>query len=307
MKIFIRPPLLLLTCAVLIFGSCGRPPDGTKTYNLLDFTAAMLKKADELQNNQKELIDFAKAASALETVLSFRENEEIIFRSTDFTPSPEHFAVSIPGNRFRTVKPVYITNGPRNEYLYSLDGETWYRSRNDNDKNIENLHIDFHYDVGHDRDAGRLVINHRTAARVGGTPQPEKIRNKRNIVPLAPGMRYSNTDKKRVTVNLDNNILYLPPGTILKGNFILTGNLLSSRLTASEYSMKALRDLFLFRRGFLFAVSFNNEEWNNGILSFDINFALDLYSPEKGVLEMDILLGLTHKSSAREAKRISLE
>lgn len=267
----------------------------------------MLKKAEELQTDPTKLVEFAAAASAVNIVLSWNQDEEIVFTSKDFSPNTEHFVVSIPGNKFRTTKPIYVTNGPKNEFLYSLDNKTWYRTRNDNEKKIENLHIDFFYDISKDKNNKRLSIVHRTAAKIGANPVPESFRNKRTIVPLEAGKHYSHTDKKMVNVNLDDNILYLPPGTILKGNLILTGNLLFSRLSASQFNMKALRDLFLYRKGFMFAVSFNNRDWNNGLLSFDIDFAMDLYSPEKGALEMDVLLGLKHKPSEREDKRVSME
>ena len=105
---------------------------------------------------------------------------------------------------------------------------------------------------------------------VGRAPKIMTPSKNKSIVELKKGMIFSNVDEKKVTTDLKKVILYVPEGTILSGRVNVDGNIIKSEFKDNIISIKAIQNIFIYIKKYIFSISLDKKSWDVNILSFNI-------------------------------------
>lgn len=256
--------------------SCGPPPEGAETVNGLTIVNDMLDEMYKIQDkpeirkkNNKEFEDlnwifaFSKNGTLEVYLKELKENHPL------FDPK-RMILKTTEDNSLEVVRPLYVTYDFWKQMYISFNKEWWYPMRNDLENNIENYRMVFDMNKTLDIENASLSVGFAGGVTLVETSKPVKLENKK-IVTLEKGMIFDAKDAQKITTDLVPNILHLPQGTRLTMDYIIEGNLLEVKTKGSNYSIKFLRDIFLFPKGQFISISFDNEDWDNPIFSFTFN------------------------------------
>lgn len=278
---------LLILFIVLV--SCGAPPENTPTLNFLELVSIVIGKAMDAKGDKKKQISFMDEANSIDAILAVYKGSKIVIQTEEVTPTPDDVVYSLGNNQFKQTRTMYITAGhDKNEMIFSLDGKTWYSSKNDLKKDIENVVADYYFITQLDEATKTLFVTIRGAMKLGKTLTPLKDPPlKRETVYLKPGMVFAHLNKSKITVDLNEKILYLPVGTIYSGKLFTEGNLIKTDTFENGLTIKFLKTLFVYVKHKNISISFDKQDWGVSILSFSLSPFVEVFSTEDGGIYLD--------------------
>lgn len=282
---------------LLILFSCRPPARDVEAVNFLDLLNTILNKALDVKNDIGRQKEFMEEANKINSILYLPKNAEIILKSEKHKPSENDIAYTLENNMFYLNKPVYITAGKKkDEIIFSLDRVNWYNTESDLSKNIENIKTDYFFKTDYNSKINRLEVVYSGSILPGRMMIRAEDPNFRPTISLREGMTFAHTDKKNITVDLKNYILYLPKGTKMSGNFLIEGNLAASSIN-SDISLKFLRDIYLYIRGRMISISFDKKDWGTTIFSFNLSQKVDISAIDNNHIFFDMHIKLEYKGS----------
>jgi hypothetical protein len=282
------PLFILLTAAVALMGiSCGRPSPDAQTVNVLEWTDSMIERANEISGNVEAFRTFYKKNTEAKRVYEMLEGTRMIIRSKEGNTVPGALMRTLEDNTVILERPIYVTEGKKNEALVSTDGETWYTTRNDIDLEIDNFVSHYHFETDYRSEDLFMEIEYDFAMTFNDSRTEERVRGRRDVEVLEAGMVFKDSaNDARENYNLRRNIVYLPEGTKISIDFLIEGNLLTSRDVGGAMKVEFLRDMYFFRDGVMFGLSWNNRDWDLPILSFEFDPLLLVEAVEDDYVEV---------------------
>lgn len=271
--------LLLFTIIIfiLIF-SCGEPPVNMPETNLIDLIKKNLDLLNEVKNDvQKSINYFKELTNNFNALIAFYKDSTITTSSDEALPNKEDFLYTLKDNKFLVRRSLYVTFQDK-QTLYSFDKIIWYSNRSDANKEIEGVKNDYYFNSK--VDGNNIYVKYKMSFSVGRNPIIVKLDKDRETIDLKKDMVFASSQQEKVTADLENKILFVPENTILDGSVNIDGNLVESKNTESDFTIKALQNIYLYIKGISFSVSFDKKNWNPNILSFDINPNIEVYAKD---------------------------
>lgn len=281
------PLLLILAVVSVVTTSCGRPSPNAETVNILDWSHSMIERANEISGDVEAFRSFYKRNNEAKRVFEMTEGTRMIIRSREGKTVPGALMRTLEDNTVILERPIFVTEGKKNEALVSTDGETWYTTRNDIDLEIDNFVGHYHFETDYRPEDLFIEIEYDFALTFNDGRTEERVRGRRDVTVLEAGMVFKDSaDDDRENFNLKRSIVYLPAGTKISIDFLIEGNLLTSRDIAGDMKIDFLRDMYFFRDGILFGLSWNNRDWNLPVLSFEFDPLLLVEAIEDDYIEV---------------------
>ena len=272
MKLYLPALCIIIAGAALVSTSCGRPSPEAETVNILEWSHSMIERANEISGNVEAFRTFYKRNSEAKRVYEMLEGTRVVIKSRRGDTVPGALLRTLEDNTVVLEQPIYVTEGKKNEALVSTDGETWYTTRNDLDLEIDNFVSYYHFDTDYRPEDLFMEIEYDFAMTFNDDKTEERVRGRREVSVLEAGMVFKDSaDDSRENYNLRRDIVYLPEGTKISIDFLIEGNLLTSRDRDGAMRVEFLRDMYFFRDGILFGLSWDNRNWDLPIFSFEFD------------------------------------
>ncbi len=263
---------------ILALSGCSKPPDGVAPRNILEYAYTVLTELNPLSGDVDGFREYFKAREQEDRVLEFAGGSVIEVQSSYGKDVPGIVLRSLPDNQLFVETPLYVTEGRKNEALISADGKTWYSTRTDFDRGIDNFRNRYHYRMDYRPRSKYLRILYTLSVAFNESLEERKVWGNRPVTVLRQGMVFKHENSSRINYDLSDKIVYIPRGTIIDGNFKLAGNLLETDKEDGVIRLKILRDLYFYQRGKRFGLSFDNSEWRVNIFAFKIGSLLQVYA-----------------------------
>ena len=281
-----------IAAAVLVLlTGCGPPPPGAETVNVLDYTYDTMKILDRFSGDVEGFRRFFTKHMEADRVFEFLKGSRVEIESRAGIDYPGVILRSLPDNNLVLEQGLYVTERRNNEALVSLDGETWYSTRNDFDRGIDNFKNYYDYELAYRPAERYLHINYNLSSGFNDEREEVFVPPWRRVKTIEKGMVFKHPDKDKVNYNLKRRIVYIPPGTVVNPNFRFTGNLMKSDKRNGAVEIDILRDIYLYYKGMRIGISFDNEDWSIKIFSFKIG-SLMLVEADKDD-HINVLFGLS--------------
>ncbi|MFP4563836.1 MAG: hypothetical protein ACLFRY_11080 [Spirochaetia bacterium] len=272
MKLYLPVLLILAVGTAFLTFSCGRPSPEAETVNILEWTDYMIDRANEISGDVEAFRSFYKKNSEAKRVYEMLQGTRMIIKSREGKTVPGALMRTLENNTVILERPIYVSEGKKNEALVSTDGETWYTTRNDIDLEIDNFVSHYQFETDYRPENLFMEIEYDFAMTFNESRTEERVRGKRDVEILEAGMVFKDSaDNARENFNLRRNIVYLPEGTRISIDFLIEGNIVTSRDVEGAMKVEILRDMYFFRDGILFGLSWDNRDWSLPILSFEFD------------------------------------
>ena len=273
MRIFrktVTAVILFVAGTLLLFSSCGPPPPGSETVNVLDYTYETMKVLDKFSGDVEGFRTFFTEHMEADRVFEFLKGSRIEVESRPGPVYPDVILRSLPDNNLLLEKGLYVTERRNNEALVSLDGKNWYSTRNDFDRGIDNFKNYYDYELLYRPLEQYLHISYNLSSGFNDTREDVFVPPWRRVETIKKGMVFKHPDKDKVNYNLKRRIVYIPPGTVVDPTFRFAGNLMLSEKRGGTIEVDILRDIYLYYKGMRIGISFDNKDWSVKIFSFKI-------------------------------------
>lgn len=254
--------------------SCGSPPENATYMNILELTDFLAKKTLILKGDHEALKIFQEEGKNQNIVIEIDKDSKITFQ-TKYYPIPnknENIGYSLDNHTYKLLKDLYLTKGKRkNEFLFSFDHQTWYSTarKNKNSEWIENIFVDYFFDVQYEKTNNFLSLLLYGSAKLGRNPFPvDPPLKSQTILTKQDQILYH--AKGKGDLQLHKNILKIPKGTTLKTMATITGNLINTKNENGLLQILFLKDLFLYYKKNSVSISFNKTDWDISIFNFQL-------------------------------------
>ena len=280
-KVKQKPIFLLMTagCIVLFFFfGCSRPPRSMSTVNILDYSATTLSEVQHFSGDIEGFRNYYKEKRDNHNVFEFLEGTRVEVESTYGGYVKETVLRSLPDNGLVLERPLYVTEGEKNEALVSTDKNVWYSTKTDFERGIDNFRNRYDFRLDYRPGARYLNVLYDLCVAFNETMEKRYIREHRREKVLEKGMVFKHNNPFRVNYDLKDKIVYLPKGTVIHTHFALAGNLIRSEKKDGAIVVDVLQDFYFYQKGLRFGFSFDNKDWRHSILSFKIAPLLEVYA-----------------------------
>lgn len=289
MRTLLKACIICILLAAVLTG-CGPPPPGFETVNVLDYTYETLKELNKYSGDVEGFRTFFTKNRDANRVFEFSGGTRIEIES-DYGDYYQGVVLrSLPNNDLILERGLYVTEGRKNEALVSLDGNNWYSTRTDFDKEIDNFRNFYSYDMTYRPLTDYLYIRYKLSSGFNDERKEVFVPPWRRTETIEQGMVFKHPDKNKVNYDLTRGIVYIPPGTVIDPNFRFLGNLMQSNKKRGIIEINVLRDMYLYYRGIRFGISFDNENWDLKLFSFKIGSLMQVVADEKD--HISVLFGL---------------
>jgi hypothetical protein len=273
MRIFrktVTAVILFVAGTLLLFSSCGPPPPGAETVNVLDYTYDTMKVLDKFSGDVAGFRTFFTEHMEADRVFEFLRGSRVEIESGYGDIYPGVILRSLPDNNLLLEKGLYVTERRNNEALVSLDGKTWYSTRNDFDRGIDNFKNYYDYELLYRPRERYLHITYNLSSGFNDTRETVFVPPWRRVETIKKGMVFKHPDKNKVNYDLKRRIVYIPPGTVVDPTFRFAGNLMLSEKRGGTIEVDILRDIYLYYKGMRIGISFDNVDWSMKLFSFKL-------------------------------------
>jgi len=201
----------IITALLIIFliFSCVKPPEDTPEVNILSLIHENLQFLNKIKydkERQNEL--FKNLTESFKAIISFINGNIIELKSSESVSKDGEFGRTLSGNRFVLTKPLYITSINK-DMAVSFDKTVWYLTKNDESKGIHGLENDYNFDTKV-IDNKKIIIDYSMSFKLGDNPAVTELKEKREIVTLKKGMKFSSRDEENINFDLEKKVLYIP-------------------------------------------------------------------------------------------------
>lgn len=254
---------------IFIFQACIKPSEDEKEINIINLLKDTFDELNRNKDNPEEQLKFFKDIQTnFQAIISFYKDTSIFLNSKEAVPSSENFAYTLNKNQIIVVKPIYVTFSGR-DFCYSFDNITWYLDKSDPIKEIEGIKRDYYFNSR--IEDNKLFLDYWMTFSLGRAPKTIDIsRKKREIIYFKKDMVFFSYNEEGITDNIDNKIIYIPANTIISWSINIDGNFIKSYFNESSSYITSQHDIFIYIKKKLFSLSFDKENWNVNILSFNI-------------------------------------
>ena len=287
--------LFILFLMALVLVSCIEPPEEMEKVNMLDFMKEVLDTAYTLKDDEKKLNEYLSGLiKNRQYLLVLYKGSVINISSKETTPAEDDIGYSLTGNRFKLLRPLYVTF-EKKDTIFSFDNKVWYSSKSDQAKKIEAVYQKIDYKTVYERN--NLSIEYQATFKLGRNPLKAEVTPGKQIITLEKGMILSSPDVTSVNENLEKSILYIPAGSIVTANLSMEGNIMSGFRRDEKMIFKSMTDIYIYLKKNMFSISFDHENWNSNILSFDINPVFEVKVDNDNIINFNIIVNANYDKS----------
>lgn len=298
--------LMILIFILFCLITCGQPPEGIKEVNLINFIQDSLQELNRIKDN-KELQKnyFKNLMENFNVLFVLLKDTSLVINSKPALPEEHTISYTLDGNKFIIAKPLYITVENK-EVLISFDNSIWYSPKNDDKNNIEGLKNNYNFETNIENET-KIYIDYQMAFSLGANPTIIKVNKDKEVVRLKKGMIFADKDEKKITVDLNKKILFIPEKTILSGRVNVEGNLIDSKTTDEGIiSIKALQSLFVYFYKMSLSLSFDKNNWDVSVLSFDIEPSFKITAIDNDKVFFDIYTSAVYDKNKKSLSIVKL-
>ena len=297
----------LICFFVFFLISCGiSPPDDMKKSDFMDLSETIASNVVDFLHNFSAFDYMNSGIIPKKGIFVCYKNDEIYFNQSrwDKTDKPKtpYIFQSGSNGKIEIMRDIYLAEIKKNRMIYSFDKIKWYATDGD-PKEFENFYPMLEMDW--DRALRRIDFNFKWAIREGSNPKVEVFQiGQKPILNLEPGLLIDSEKNKKNAVDLHNNIVFIPKGTLIQININLGSNfLIFKRFDKDSALFTAIEDVYLYRKGMILSVSFDGNYWGDTFFSYKFDFDSSIYVDVNGQLCVDQIGNILNKKLLKRQKR----
>ena len=287
--------IIIIICFFIF--SCGKPPELLGYTTFFQLVGDFIEKLYLIKDDKEARKAMREESNTLQLLLEIKKNDQLILKSHEAVAKENSIGRTLDNSTYQITKDVYITQGKKNEMLFSFDNIDWYSNQDDVMKNVENIIFD--YQIKYKTQGQTITVDYEATLDEGKQKLVVQKPKNREVVNLKKKMILITTEKTKEQLDLNKQILFLKAGTKLGGRLLLEGNLATATTDDGQLTLTFSRDMYIYLNKKLVSLSFDKKKWGLSLLSLKINPEVEITANDEEYIYFDMKLTLNYDNIPR--------